>query len=52
VSAVHDQRVLGSFILITGHDPIRYALPPNQVAVVHDADGCQDETVLAYTMGI
>jgi hypothetical protein len=36
----------GGFIVITGQDGIRYALRPNQVAVVHDADECQDETVL------
>ena len=40
------QRVPGGFLLITGRDGIRYALRPNQVAVVHDADECQDETVL------
>jgi len=38
--------VLGSFILITGQDGIRYGLRPNQVTVVHDADECHDETVL------
>jgi hypothetical protein len=32
--------------LITGQDGIRYALRPNQVAVIHDADECRDETVL------
>jgi hypothetical protein len=46
VSAVQGKRVLGGFILITGQDGIRYALRPNQVAVVRDADECQDETVL------
>ena len=46
MSAVQGQRVLGGFILITGQDGIRYALRPNQVAVVHDADDCYDETVL------
>ena len=25
---------------------IRYVLRPNQVAVIHDADECHDETVL------
>ena len=46
MSAVQGQRVPGGFILITGQDGIRYALRPNQVVVVHDADECQDETVL------
>ena len=36
----------GGFILITGQDGIRYALRPNRVAVVHDADERQDETIL------
>ena len=44
--AVQGQRVPGGFILITGQDGIRYALRPNQVAVIHDADECRDETVL------
>jgi hypothetical protein len=46
VSAVQGQRISGGFILITGQDGIRYALRPNQVAVVHDVDECHDETVL------
>ena len=36
-AVVQGQRVSGGFILITGQDGIRYALRPNQVAVVHDA---------------
>jgi len=43
---VQGQRVSGGFILITGQDGIRYALRPNQVAVIHDADECHDETIL------
>ncbi len=46
MSAVQGQRVPGGFILITGQEGIRYALRPNQVAVVHGADDCQDETIL------
>jgi hypothetical protein len=46
VSAVQGQRVPGGgFMLITAQDGIRYALRPNQVAVVHDADECHDETI-------
>ena len=44
--AVQGQRVPGGSILITGQDGIRYALQPNQIAMIHDADECQDETVL------
>jgi hypothetical protein len=40
------QRVPGGFILFTGQVGIRNALRPNQVAVVHDADECHDETIL------
>jgi len=46
VSVGRGQRVPGGFIVITGQDGIRYALRPNQVAVIHDADGRHDETVL------
>jgi len=46
VSAVQGQRMPGGFILVTGQDGVRYALRPNQVAVAHDADECQDETIL------
>jgi hypothetical protein len=44
--AVQGERVPGGFILITGENGIQYALRPNQVAVIHDADECRDETVL------
>jgi hypothetical protein len=46
VSAVQGQRCRVVSSLIIGQDGIRYALRPNQVAVVHDADECQDETIL------
>jgi hypothetical protein len=46
VSTVQGQRVPGGFILVTGQDGVRYALRPNQVAVAHDSDECQDETIL------
>jgi hypothetical protein len=46
MSAVQSQRIAGGFILITGQDGIRYALRPTQVAVIHDADECHDETIL------
>lgn len=47
MSAVQGQRVLRGFILVTGQDGIRYALPTESVgALVHDTDECRDETVL------
>ena len=46
MSAVQGQRISGGFILITGQNGIRYALRPNQIAVIHDADECHDETIL------
>jgi hypothetical protein len=51
VSAAQGQRMPGGFILITGQDGIRYALRPNQVAVVHDADECRTRPFSAYTAG-
>jgi hypothetical protein len=46
MSVAQGQRVPGGFIIITGQNGIRYALRPNQIAVIHDADECQDETIL------
>ena len=46
MSAVQGQQISGGFVLITGQDGIRYALRPNQIAVIHDADECHEETVL------
>jgi hypothetical protein len=34
------------FILITGHDGIRYAVRPQSAAVIHNADECQDKTLV------
>ena len=51
MSAVQGQRMPGGFILITGQSGIRYALRPNQVAVIHEADECRDETVLRIYSG-
>jgi hypothetical protein len=49
MSAVQGQRISGGFILITGQSGIRYA--PNQIAVIHDADECHDETILCIYGG-
>ena len=51
MSVAQAQRVPGGFIIITGQDGIRYALRPNQIAVIHDADECQDETILCIYGG-
>ena len=46
MSAAQGERIPGGFILITGIDGIRYAVRHNSVAVIHDADECQDETLV------
>ena len=44
--AVQGERVAGGFILITGLDGIRYAVRPQSVGIIHDADECRDETLI------
>jgi hypothetical protein len=44
--AVHGERISGGFILITGLDGIRYAVRPQSVGIIHDADECHDETLV------
>ena len=39
-------RTAGGFILITGLDGIRYAVRPQSVGVILDADECRDETMI------
>jgi hypothetical protein len=48
--AVQGERVAG-FILITGHDGIRYAVRQHSVAVIRDTDPCHDETLIALHGG-
>jgi hypothetical protein len=43
---VQGERIAGGFILITAIDGIRYAVRPQAVGIVHDADGCRDETLV------
>lgn len=43
---VQGERVAGGFILITGLDGIRYAVRPQSVGIIHDADECRDETLV------
>jgi len=51
MSAVQGQRMPGGFILITGQDGLRYALRPNQVAVIHDTVNATMRPSFAYTAG-
>ena len=44
--AVQGERVPGGFILITGLDGIRYAVRPQSIGIIHDADECRDETLV------
>lgn len=44
--AVQGERIPGGFILITGLDGIRYAVRPQSVGIIHDADECHDETIV------
>jgi hypothetical protein len=44
--AAQGQRIAGGFILITGLDGIRYAVRPQSVGIIHDADECRDETMI------
>jgi hypothetical protein len=46
VVAVQGERIAGGFILITGLDGIRYAVRPQSVGIMHDADECRDETLI------
>jgi len=39
-------RMPGGFILITGIEGTRWAVRQQSVAIVHDADECQDETLV------
>jgi hypothetical protein len=40
------ERIPGGFILITGIDGVRYAVRPQSVGIIHDADECHDETIV------
>jgi hypothetical protein len=44
--AVQGERIPGGFILITGLDGIRYAVRPQSVGIIHDADECRDDTLV------
>lgn len=46
MSTAQGQRIPGGFILITGMDGIRYAVRPQAVGIIHDADECHDETIV------
>jgi hypothetical protein len=36
----------GGFVLITSLDGIRYAVRPQSVGIIHDADKCRDEMMI------
>ncbi len=40
------ERIAGGFVPITGLDGIRYAVRPQSVGIIHDADECRDETIV------
>jgi len=40
--AVQGERTRGGFILIIGLDGIRYAVRPQSIGIIHDADECGD----------
>jgi hypothetical protein len=44
--AAQGERIAGVFILITSLDSIRYAVRPQSVGIIHDADECRDETMI------
>ena len=44
--AAQGERIAGGFILITGLDGIRYAVRPQSMGIIHDADECRDETLV------
>jgi len=46
MSVLQGERIPGGFILITGMDGIRYAVRPQSVGIIHDADECHDETIV------
>jgi hypothetical protein len=46
MAAVQGERIPGGFILITGVDGVRYAIRPQSVGIIHDADECRDETIV------
>jgi hypothetical protein len=44
--AAQGERTAGGFVLITALDGIRYAVRPQSVGIIHDADECRDETLV------
>lgn len=44
MAAAQGERLPGEFMLIAGLDSIRYAVRPQNVGIIHDADECHDET--------
>jgi hypothetical protein len=46
MAAAQGERLPGEFMLIAGLDSIRYAVRPQKVGIIHDADKCHDETTV------
>jgi len=44
--AIQGERIAGGFILITSLAAFRYAVRPQSVGIIHDADECRDETLV------
>lgn len=44
--AVQGERIPSGFILITGIEGTRYAVRQHAIAVIPDAGGCHDETIV------
>ena len=51
MAAVQGDAIPGGFILITGVDGVRYAVRQHGIALIHDADECHDETIVALHGG-
>jgi hypothetical protein len=46
IMPVQGERIEPGFILITSLEGIRYAVRPQSLGIIHDADGCRDETIV------
>jgi len=49
--AVQGERIAAGFILITGLDGIRYAVPPQSIGIIRDADECPMRPPCSCTAG-
>jgi hypothetical protein len=49
MATAQGERITGGFNLIADLDGIRYAVRPQSVGIIHDADECHDEEDRAAT---